>query len=146
RTRIAEISVPAWPMPIHHTVLTIMKPQAAGISRPMVPMPSISSQPIENRNTHQKYLGMRPRSGTLEMRPTISLSEGWPAITRSVTAALRVVAHLAEVSGARARAELGEHGVVGRLGLFGHDLGGLVVDIAEGDGARRAGLLAGGLD
>src|SRR6185312_2066142 len=86
------------------------------------------------------------RSGTLAMRPTISLSEGWPAITRSVTAALRVVAHLAEVSGARACAELGEHGVIGRLGLLGHDLGGLVVDIAEGDGARRAGLLAGGLD
>ena len=29
--RIAEISVPAWPMPIHHTKLTMAKPQPMGI-------------------------------------------------------------------------------------------------------------------
>ena len=30
RNRMAEISVPAWPMPIHHTKLVIAKPQATG--------------------------------------------------------------------------------------------------------------------
>ncbi len=39
RSRIAEISVPAWPIPIHHTKLTIAKPQATGMSTPQMPMP-----------------------------------------------------------------------------------------------------------
>ena len=37
--RMAEISVPAWPMPIHHTKLTIAKPQATGTLMPQMPTP-----------------------------------------------------------------------------------------------------------
>ena len=38
-SRIAEISVPAWPIPIHHTKLMMAKPQATGISMPQMPTP-----------------------------------------------------------------------------------------------------------
>ena len=40
RNRMAEISVPAWPMPIHHTKLVIAKPQATGIMTPHTPTPT----------------------------------------------------------------------------------------------------------
>ncbi len=46
-SRIAEISVPAWPMPIHQTKLTIAKPQATGMLRPQIPTPLVISQVIE---------------------------------------------------------------------------------------------------
>jgi hypothetical protein len=42
--RIAEISVPAWPMPIHQTKLMIAKPQPTGMLTPQIPVPLISSQ------------------------------------------------------------------------------------------------------
>ena len=38
---MAEISVPAWPIPIHQTKLTIAKPQAAGMRMPQIPTPLI---------------------------------------------------------------------------------------------------------
>ncbi len=38
--RMAEISVPAWPMPIHQTKLMMAKPQATGISMPQIPTPT----------------------------------------------------------------------------------------------------------
>ena len=38
-SRIAEISVPAWPMPIHQTKLMIAKPQPTGMLMPQIPMP-----------------------------------------------------------------------------------------------------------
>ena len=37
--KIAEISVPAWPIPIHHTKLMMAKPQATGTSMPQMPTP-----------------------------------------------------------------------------------------------------------
>lgn len=39
RKSTAEISVPAWPMPIHQTKLTMSKPQATGMLMPQIPMP-----------------------------------------------------------------------------------------------------------
>src|SRR5829696_1923031 len=42
-SRIAEISVPAWPIPIHHTKLMIAKPQPTGWLTPQMPVPLISS-------------------------------------------------------------------------------------------------------
>ena len=39
-SRMAEISVPAWPIPIHHTKLMMAKPQATGISMPQMPTPA----------------------------------------------------------------------------------------------------------
>ena len=43
-SRIAEISVPAWPMPIHQTKLMIAKPQPTGMLTPQMPVPLMSSQ------------------------------------------------------------------------------------------------------
>src|SRR6201996_5249449 len=42
--RMAEISVPAWPIPIHQTKLMIAKPQAPGIVTPQIPTPFSTSQ------------------------------------------------------------------------------------------------------
>jgi hypothetical protein len=42
-SRIAEMSVPAWPMPIHQTKLMIAKPQPTGMLMPQIPVPLISS-------------------------------------------------------------------------------------------------------
>ncbi len=39
RKRIAEISVPAWPMPTHHTKLTMAQPQPTGMFTPQMPVP-----------------------------------------------------------------------------------------------------------
>jgi hypothetical protein len=41
-SRIAEISVPAWPMPIHQTKLTMAKPQPTGMLTPQMPVPFTS--------------------------------------------------------------------------------------------------------
>ena len=37
--RMAEMNVPAWPMPIHHTKLTMAKPHATGMLTPQMPTP-----------------------------------------------------------------------------------------------------------
>src|SRR5262245_16316847 len=42
-SRIAEMSVPAWPMPIHQTKLMIAKPQPTGMLTPQMPVPLSSS-------------------------------------------------------------------------------------------------------
>src|ERR1700730_3547789 len=42
RSRMAEISVPAWPMPIHQTKLTMPKAQATGMLLPQTPMPFVT--------------------------------------------------------------------------------------------------------
>ena len=44
--KMAEISVPAWPIPIHQTKLTIAKPQPIGILMPQIPTPLVSNNPI----------------------------------------------------------------------------------------------------
>src|SRR5271170_327798 len=41
RRRIAEISVPAWPIPIHQTKLMIAKPHPTGIRMPQIPTPAM---------------------------------------------------------------------------------------------------------
>ncbi len=43
-SRMAEISVPAWPMPIHQTKLMMAKPQATGCVMAQMPMPFRNSQ------------------------------------------------------------------------------------------------------
>src|SRR5215469_1694778 len=43
-SRIAEISVPAWPIPIHHTKLMMANPHAPGIVTPQIPTPFRNSQ------------------------------------------------------------------------------------------------------
>src|SRR5580692_10556274 len=43
-SRIAEISVPAWPIPIHHTKLMMANPHAPGWVTPQMPTPLRNSQ------------------------------------------------------------------------------------------------------
>ena len=43
---MAEMSVPAWPIPIHQTKLTMAKPQPIGMLMPQMPTPLMISQPI----------------------------------------------------------------------------------------------------
>lgn len=43
-SRMAEISVPACPIPIHHTKFTMANPQATGIMMPHTPTPRTNSQ------------------------------------------------------------------------------------------------------
>ena len=41
-SRMAEMSVPAWPMPIHHTKLMMANPQPTGMLMPHTPVPTKS--------------------------------------------------------------------------------------------------------
>jgi hypothetical protein len=40
RSRMAEIRVPAWPIPIHQTKLTMANPQPTGMLIPQTPTPT----------------------------------------------------------------------------------------------------------
>src|SRR5580658_8184874 len=51
-SRIAEISVPAWPIPIHHTKLIIANPHAPGIVTPQIPTPFRNSQVSATTTRH----------------------------------------------------------------------------------------------
>ncbi len=42
RKRMAEISVPAWPMPIQNTKVTMYTPHMVGCVMPATPMPQVS--------------------------------------------------------------------------------------------------------
>src|SRR5689334_24009924 len=46
KKRMAEISVPACPIPIHQTKLTMANPQPMGMFTPHVPMPLKNNTPI----------------------------------------------------------------------------------------------------
>src|SRR5437868_3902140 len=47
RKRIAEISVPAWPMPIQKTKFVMSNAQPTGTFKPQMPMPSQNSQAMQ---------------------------------------------------------------------------------------------------
>ena len=49
-SRIAEISVPAWPIPIHHTKFVIAKPHITGTRMPQMPTPLANSTATDSRN------------------------------------------------------------------------------------------------
>ena len=70
RNKIAEISVPAWPIPIHQTKLTIAKPQPMGILMPQIPTPLMISQPTARLSTITMVNAMpNPASQPRETRP-----------------------------------------------------------------------------
>src|ERR1700676_1470165 len=50
-SRIAEMSVPAWPMPIHQTKLGISNPQPPGMLFPQIPIPLVNRDPIETKSS-----------------------------------------------------------------------------------------------
>ena len=45
---MAEIRVPAWPIPIHQTKLTMAKPHPIGMVTPQMPMPLRNRYPMAN--------------------------------------------------------------------------------------------------
>src|SRR6266550_5539137 len=49
--KMAEMSVPAWPMPIHQTKLTIANPHPTGILIPQTPTPMVSRYAVPNSKT-----------------------------------------------------------------------------------------------
>ena len=57
-SRIAEISVPAWPMPIHQTKLMIAKPQPTGMLMPQ--MPDALEQQVGHRHAPASPMIMKP--------------------------------------------------------------------------------------
>ncbi len=58
-SRIAEISVPAWPMPIHQTKLMMSKPQPTGMFTPQIPVPLSNSHVMAKKNMHHHAEGDR---------------------------------------------------------------------------------------
>ena len=126
-SRIAEISVPAWPIPIHQTKLTIAKPQATGMLMPQMPTPLTNSQVIADHQQHaaaanaiakpMNHAGRAsPRSSTMSLILSVTVRVGLPGARtrspdqcRSVAAARQAVclawssfdALLAPISGIR---------------------------------------------
>src|ERR1035437_3012442 len=91
RHRMAEISVPAWPMLIHHTKLTMANPQPMGMLMPHIHVPLMNRYPraiistfiIENtmRKTrmHRNEMG---RLSTMLLIFSVMVEKVWPgAIT-----------------------------------------------------------------
>src|SRR5581483_4174638 len=86
-SRIAEISVPAWPIPIHQTKLTIAKPQPTGMLMPQIPTPFTSRYVNEIISTlttanatrkpiHQPTGVLRVR--TIELILSVTEPSVWP--------------------------------------------------------------------
>src|SRR5262245_7392957 len=160
RSRIAEMSVPAWPIPIHQTKLMMSKPQPTGMRTPQTPMPLKSRKATATsrscRTPKEIAKPTNQASGVFRWRTmleilSVTVPKSWPGPTiGSLTLAtrdLRVrVPDLAEVRGARPRVDLGQERVVRRPRLPAADRALRVVDVAEDDGLGRADLLAGGLD
>ena len=60
---MAEISVPAWPIPIHQTKLTMAKPQPMGILMPQIPTPLTINQASEpNSSITRLNVSVKPAS------------------------------------------------------------------------------------
>src|ERR1044071_4365841 len=70
RNKIAEIKVPAWPIPIQKTKFVMSNAQPTGTFRPQMPMPSQNSHAMQNSSSpsadaeapnasHQPRLGER---------------------------------------------------------------------------------------
>src|SRR3984957_4035805 len=181
-SRMAEISVPAWPIPIHHTKLMMAKPHATGCVMPQMPVP--------RRNSHVTAISSRVAPPPARKRPPYHPSGVWgvrtmreifsvtdlkvcpgpmtrisPVIGSSigsltgvslvaipfnllVTSALRFgqfrvqVQYFSHIGRARTRVVAGQHAVSPRLLLKLAHLARPVINIAEDDRIRRAGLLA----
>ena len=60
RKRIAEMSVPAWPIPTQNTKFVMSHAQPTGTLRPQIPIPS--------QNSHETATPRRPRSASEGMK------------------------------------------------------------------------------
>ena len=53
-SRIAEISVPAWPMPIHQTKFVMSNAQPTGMLLPQMPMPLTTRYASDTKQQHRQ--------------------------------------------------------------------------------------------
>src|SRR6266568_7439593 len=162
--RMAEIRVPAWPMPIHQTKLMMSKPQPTGTLGPQTPIPLKSrkatatsrswrrAKPAAKPSHHPRGV-LRWRTMVLILSVTVPKVWPGPTIGCSMRGELGMTGHLGvgvadrgQVGGAGPGLQLGQEPVVaGALLELRHRATG-IVHVSEDDGFRRAGLLAGGLD
>ena len=145
-SRMAEISVPAWPIPIHHTKLVMAKPHITGVRMPQMPTPLTSSNGHGQQKQQQQRRGPTAKpanqnSGVCLVSTTLGnlvgdRAEGVPGRddlapvpARSATTSVvrpPCVANpqspgwdcaAGQVSGARPRIQIGQHAVVPLLGF-----------------------------
>ncbi|GAC1407601.1 MAG: hypothetical protein NVSMB56_20730 [Pyrinomonadaceae bacterium] len=96
-SKMAEINVPAWPIPIHQTKLTIANPQATGILMPHTPRPRYSSQDTDiiktcNSNGEMANPVNHPMVGLRRRTISVILVVTPPSVCRgSITGAISVV-------------------------------------------------------
>ncbi len=91
-SRIAEMSVPACPIPIHQTKLTIAKPQPTGMLTPQMPVPLMTSHVMANRNIDitpkaiakpPTQPGRKPGTSTADVILSVTEPNDWPGPTTS---------------------------------------------------------------
>src|SRR5258708_15259577 len=160
RRRMAEIRVPACPIPIHHTKLMMSKPQPMGMLMPKRPTPLKRRAARLKRRPRKRVAAMltpmnQPR-GVRRLRTrllilSVTLPKVWPGpmigCSALPTGDLRVgVAHGREIRGAGPGLELAQQAIVPGLGLEPGDPALGVVHVAQHDCLRRADRLAGGVD
>ena len=54
-SRMAEISVPAWPIPIHHTKFVMANPHITGVRSPQMPTPLANSSAHRQQEHQQQH-------------------------------------------------------------------------------------------
>src|SRR3984885_4637824 len=175
KSRIAEISVPAWPIPIHQTKLTIANPHPIGMLMPQIPTPLMISQlaaPISNCNTlnairkpkiHPMVIfrlrTMPPILSDTDARLCPSSITGPTSIVDGSSTGCAIsafllrflhfrigVANLGEISRARPRVQFRQQRVVQAVPLPFGNAALRVVQISEHNGLRRASGRARGHD
>src|SRR5580704_13014016 len=166
-SRIAEISVPAWPIPIHQTKLTIANPQPTGMLIPQIPTPLMISHvaapisncstlnAIRNPKTHPMVI-FRLRTMPEILSDTdarlcpssitgpISIFDGNSTGCAMLAVLLRFlhfrigVADFRQIRGARARVQLAQQRIVETAAFPFGNAALRVVEISEHNGLRGA--------
>ena len=161
--RMAEISVPAWPIPIHHTKLTMANPQPTGnVHAPDTDAPDEQvadgvehAHGQQERQAEAEYPAIRDRPGKhdradlvgnrgkgvsrLNDRGLHDAGLDFDRIVHALSFHLRIrVADLRQVRGARPGIQVGQEAIVASAGLQFRDPAVGIVDIAKDDGIGRA--------
>src|SRR6266702_780421 len=150
--RMAEIRVPAWPMPIHHTKLMMSKPQPTGTLGPQTPIPLKSRKPrARSRSWRRAKPAAKPshhprgalRWRTMVLILSVTVPKVWPGPTMGCSAwgELAMAGHVGvrvpdrgQIGGAGPGHELGQEAVVAGARLQLRDAAPRVVHVPEHDG------------
>lgn len=76
---MAEISVPAWPIPTHHTKLMIAQPHPTGLFSPQIPVPSQMRYPMDASNNPSRAL-----AGNINKYHALGVGRRLTSVTRWV--------------------------------------------------------------